>query len=81
MSKEVVEVPFEKLLEQLETLVTQLEKGDLSLENSLKAYENGVALVRESEKRLSQMELRVEELLADGQVKPLAGDTERANVS
>ena len=35
---------FEKKLNELEALVAQLEKGDLSLEDSLKAYESGIAL-------------------------------------
>ena len=37
---------FETALEELETLVEQLEGGQLSLEDSLKAYERGVALTR-----------------------------------
>lgn len=72
------EVPFEMLLQRLESIVTQLEKGDVSLEDSLKAYEKGVQVVREAEKRLEGMELRIEELLADGSKKPLKAD---ANVA
>lgn len=65
------EVPFETVLQRLEGIVTQLEKGEISLEDSLRAYEKGVQLVREAEKRLEGMETRIEELLADGTKKPL----------
>jgi exodeoxyribonuclease VII small subunit len=65
------EVPFEVVLQRLEGIVGQLEKGDVSLEDSLKAYEKGVQLVREAEKRLEGMEMRIEELLSDGTKKPL----------
>lgn len=65
------EVPFEAVLQRLEGIVTQLEKGEISLEDSLRAYEKGVQLVREAEKRLEGMETRIEELLADGTKKPI----------
>lgn len=65
------EIPFELVLQRLEGIVSQLEKGDVSLEDSLRAYEKGVQLVREAEKRLEGMETRIEELLADGSKKPL----------
>lgn len=70
------EAPFETVLQSLEGIVTKLEKGDVSLEDSLRAYEKGVQLVREAEKRLESMETRIEELLADGNKKPfeLAAD-------
>jgi len=77
------EVPFEVVLQSLEGIVTQLEKGDVSLEDSLKAYEKGVQLVREAEKRLEGMEMRIEELLSDGtktQVKPQSSERSDASV-
>ncbi len=64
------ELPFEKLLENLEGLVNQLEKGELSLENSLKAYEKGIGFVKEAEQRLEKMEGRIEQLMLDGKKKP-----------
>ena len=68
------EISFEVVLQRLDGIVSQLEKGDISLEESLRAYENGVELVREAEKRLEVMETRIEELLADGTKKPLKVD-------
>lgn len=70
------EVPFEAVLQRLEGIVTQLEKGDIPLEESLKAYEKGVQLVREAEKRLQGMEMRIEELLSDGTKRPFKGESQ-----
>ena len=56
-------VDFEQSLQQLEALVTEMEKGDLSLEQSLKAFENGIQLTRECQTRLSEAEQKVELLL------------------
>ncbi len=56
-------VDFEQSLQQLEALVTEMEKGDLSLEQSLKAFENGIQLTRECQTRLSEAEQKVEILL------------------
>jgi exodeoxyribonuclease VII small subunit len=73
------EVPFEAVLQRLEGIVSALEKGDISLEESLRAYERGVGLVREAEKRLEGMELRIEQLLADGTKKPVKVEDDAAN--
>lgn len=55
---------FESSLEQLETLVDSMEQGELSLEQSLAAYERGVGLYRRCQQALEQAELRVK-LLSD----------------
>lgn len=55
---------FERALDELEQLVQKMEKGEQSLDESLAAYERGVALYRECQKVLEQAELRVR-LLAD----------------
>lgn len=65
---------FEAMLARLEQAVARLERGDLSLDDSLKAYEEGIALVRRAQGRLDGMEKRLEELLADGRTAPLARD-------
>ena len=66
--------PFEAVLEHLEGIVGRLEGGELSLEDSLKAYEEGVGLVREAQGRLDGMESKLEELRADGTTVPLADE-------
>ena len=61
---------FEASLKELETIVTQLEEGDLPLEESLKLFETGVRLSRECRERLTNAERRIEVLMkeADGSV-------------
>jgi exodeoxyribonuclease VII small subunit len=54
---------FEKSITELETLVETLEAGDLSLEESLKAFERGVRLTRECQTALETAETKVEILL------------------
>jgi exodeoxyribonuclease VII small subunit len=56
-------VSFEVSLKDLEKIVAELEKGDLSLEAQLKSFEKGVALTRECMKRLEEIERRVEVLV------------------
>jgi len=54
---------FETSLKDLEKIVSELERGELPLENQLKAFEQGVALSRECMKRLEEVEKRVETLM------------------
>jgi exodeoxyribonuclease VII small subunit len=53
---------FEAALEELEQLVERMETGELSLEESLKAFERGVVLTRDCQKALKDAELRVQAL-------------------
>lgn len=57
---------FEASLDSLEQLVEKMEHGELSLEESLAAYERGVGLYRRCQAALEQAELRVR-LLSDPQ--------------
>ena len=52
-------IDFEKSLKQLETLVNKLEKGDLTLEESLKHFEEGVKLTRDCQKALKSAEQKI----------------------
>lgn len=54
---------FEKSLAELESIVERLEQGDLSLEQSLKQFERGIALARSCQAALKQAEQKVEMLL------------------
>ncbi len=54
---------FEKKLSRLEEIVTKMEGGDLSLEDSLKFFEEGVKLSRECNTQLAQAEQKVKLLL------------------
>jgi len=62
------EQAFEDALAELEALVRRLEQGELPLEESLAAFERGMALVRQLGTRLDDVSQRVEVLLraADG---------------
>jgi len=64
---------FERALDELEQLVQKMEQGEQSLDESLAAYERGVALYRECQKVLEQAELRVR-LLADPSNPAMAED-------
>lgn len=55
---------FERALDELEQLVQGMEKGEQSLDESLAAYERGIALYRECQKALEHAEQRVR-LLTD----------------
>jgi len=50
---------FEAALEELESLVERMEKGDLTLEQSLKDFERGVALTRACQQALKEAEQKV----------------------
>lgn len=54
---------FEKSLDELEALVKSLEQGELSLEQSLGAFERGVTLTRACQQALKTAEQRVEQLI------------------
>ena len=57
-------VSFEEALEALNQTVKAMESGDLSLEDSLEAFEKGIALVRDCQQSLDKAEQKVEKLIA-----------------
>jgi exodeoxyribonuclease VII small subunit len=68
----VAEQKFEDAFQKLESIVNKLEDGNLSLEESLKAFEEGVRLSRLCSKKLDEAEKKVEILLkdSDGRLVP-----------
>lgn len=52
-------IDFESALKELEALVERMEQGDLSLEQSLKDFERGVALTRACQQALQEAEQKV----------------------
>lgn len=64
MSNAPTELPqdFEKALAALEQIVEQMERGDLALEQSLAAYQQGVKLAQICQERLDQVEQQVQVL-------------------
>lgn len=66
---------FEKSLNELETLVEEMEQGELSLEDALKKFEKGIALTAECQKALQNAELKVTQLIEkNGQLLEQAYD-------
>lgn len=57
MSKKI---NFEKSINELESIVNQLEKGELSLDESLKQFEKGIRLARECQYVLNKAEQKIE---------------------
>ena len=70
-------VPFEKALDELETIVLHMEDGTLSLDQSLAAYRRGAELVKVCESALERAKEQVRVL--DGELlRPLSEMTARA---
>jgi exodeoxyribonuclease VII small subunit len=62
-AKSTDKLNFEKALTDLEKIVNDLESGDLSLEDSIKAFEKGIELSKLCQKKLEAAENRVKKLL------------------
>jgi exodeoxyribonuclease VII small subunit len=56
-------INFEESLSELETLVEEMEQGNLSLEDSLSRFEKGISLTTECQQALQSAELKVRELV------------------
>ena len=69
-AKKQPDFDFEGALEELEELVSSMEDGELSLEDSLKAFEKGIKLTRECQTALKKAEQKVQVLLNE------SGDSE-----
>lgn len=74
MARKRTAVDFEKALADLEARVHQLESGDLSLEDALKAFEEGISLTRDCQQALTEAEQKVQLLLEKSD-----GSTERTD--
>jgi exodeoxyribonuclease VII small subunit len=58
--KKTDKIDFESALKELETLVEQMEQGDISLEQSLENFERGIVLTRACQKALQEAEQKVQ---------------------
>jgi exodeoxyribonuclease VII small subunit len=63
MEEEKEEVTFEEAMKQLESIVETLGGGNLSLEDSLKMFEEGMELCKFCNKKLDEAEYKVEKLM------------------
>jgi len=69
MPKKTKEINFEKALRFLEEITEKLESGNLSLDEAIKAYEEGALLVKLCQGQLGEAETRIELLLKKGKDK------------
>lgn len=58
-------INFEENMQMLEKLVKKMESGDLTLEQSLEAFEKGVKIVRKCQESLTRAEVRVTKLMQE----------------
>ena len=75
----MAEEKFEEALKKLEEIVKEMESGDLTLEESLKSFEEGVRLSRFCAKKLDEAERRIEVLLKNEEgleIQPFKGEKE-----
>jgi exodeoxyribonuclease VII small subunit len=67
---DVKRMPFERAIEELETIIKRLEEGKVALEESVAIYERGESLKRRCEELLRQAEARVEKITLDSAGRP-----------
>lgn len=66
----VSKMSFEQAMNELEEVVSQLESGEVPLEDSIKLYEKGAALKEHCQKKLAEAEEKVAKITLDGDGKP-----------
>ena len=66
MAKSDKQSNFEASLNKLELIVTKLEDENISLEDSVKSFEEGINLVKSCQEELKSAELKIQKLLDDG---------------
>jgi exodeoxyribonuclease VII small subunit len=75
---EATKLDFEKALQELESLVERMEKGDLSLEESLAQFARGIELTRGCQQTLAEAEQKVQMLIEqDGRERIIPFDAEQ----
>ena len=81
--KDPGEATFDESLRRLEQIVEQMEQGDIPLEESLKLYEEGIALSRACAQKLQQAELTIKRLGKDleGSLKLFEEDAEEEDTA
>ncbi|GGA95530.1 exodeoxyribonuclease VII small subunit [Allosediminivita pacifica] len=67
---DVDEMSFEAAMAELEQVVTQLERGEVPLEESIKLYERGALLRKRCEKKLKEAEEKVAQITLDAEGNP-----------
>jgi exodeoxyribonuclease VII small subunit len=73
-SSDVKKLPFERAIDELESIVKRLEEGKVPLEESVAIYERGEALKKRCEELLRLAEARVEKITLDSSGKPTGSE-------
>jgi exodeoxyribonuclease VII small subunit len=71
---DIAKMPFERAIDELESIVKRLEDGKVPLEESVAIYERGEALKKRCEELLRQAEARVEKITLDADGKPAGSE-------
>jgi len=71
---DVKKMPFERAIDELESIVKDLEAGKVPLEKSVELYERGEALKKRCEELLRQAEARVEKITLNADGKPTGSE-------
>ncbi len=72
---DIEKMSFEQALRELETIVRQLEGGEVELEKSIEIYERGAKLKSHCEARLKAAELKIEQIVQGPDGKPTTEST------
>lgn len=67
--KKVEDIPFEEYLRKLEKIVNQLEEGELTLDESVKTYEEGMNISKICLEKLNKTKKKIEQLVIEGEGK------------
>lgn len=79
MANETAEISFEEAMAQLETIVEQLEDGDVPLEKAIDLFQQGMKLSQMCSQKLEQVEQKIEMIVEEGgelKRKPFGGTLE-----
>ncbi len=68
--KDIDKMSFEDAIRELEQVVTQLDRGDVALEDSIKLYERGAELKARCEAKLKEAEEKVAQITLDANGQP-----------
>ena len=73
-NSDIAQLPFERAIEELESIVKRLEEGKVPLEESVAIYKRGEVLKRRCEDLLRQAEARMEKITLDAAGKPVGAE-------
>ena len=63
------EQSFEENIKELETIIEELEKGEIDLDSSIEKYTKAMKLISACEKKLNEVEEKVNKILNDGKLE------------